>query len=244
MIRKTAVVTGASGGIGSAIALQLAKMGFNLALTYNSNSTEKLENQVKQAGAEAISFKMDLESPENIQDVFANIHNKFGRIDVVVCNAGISEEEYLFIDKSNEDISRIIDVNLKGTIYCNREACKYMLKQKSGSIVNISSILGKVGCACEVVYSASKAGIIGLTKALSKEMGQFGVRVNAVAPGFIETKMTSCFSKEEKDELVKNASLLKLGKPEDVAEAVCFLASENSSYITGECIEVSGGLII
>ena len=244
MIRKTAVVTGASGGIGRAIAINLAKQGYNLAITYNQHSTEMLEEEIRKIGVEVLSIKMDIRNSDEIINGFQIINNYFKRIDVVICNAGIAEEEYMLIDKSENDINNVLDVNLRGTILCNKEALKYMIPQRNGAIVNISSILGIVGCSCEVAYSASKAGIIGLTKSLSKEVGQFGIRVNAVAPGVINTNMMAGFSKEEVDQLIKNTTLQRVGQPEDVANVVSFLASKDSSFITGECIEVSGGLLI
>ena len=202
------------------------------------------KKSIKKLGVECLSLKMNLSDKKNIANVFKKAVEKFGCLDAVICNAGIAEAEFLLIDKEFEEISNIIDINLKGTIYCNKEACKYMLNQKKGVIVNISSILGKVGCACEVAYSASKAGIIGLTKALAKEMGGFGIRVNAIAPGVIKTNMTACFTAEELEQLRQSTELKRIGKPEDISSVVSFLVSDDSSFITGECIEVSGGLLI
>lgn len=244
MIRKTVIITGASGGIGSEIALKFAKNGYNIGITYNNNKANILEKQIKDFGVECLSLHMDLCNKKEIEDVFKKFYDYFKTIDVVVANAGISEKEEMLIDKDYEEISKMIDVNLKGTILTNKEACKYFIKQKKGVIVNVSSILGIKGCSCEVCYSASKAGVIGLTKALSKEVGEFGIRVNCVAPGMIDTKMIQVFSEEEKENLKNQTSLQRIGKPCDVANLVYFLSTEESSFITGECIEISGGLLI
>lgn len=244
MIRKTVIITGASGGIGTEIALKFAQKGYNIGLTYNNGRTFELEERIKGYGVDCLSLHMDLSKENEIVDGFKRFFEYFETIDAVVANAGISEKEEMLIDKSFDEISKIIDINLKGTILTNKEACKYLIKQKKGVIVNISSILGLKGCSCEVCYSASKAGLIGLTKALSKEVGEFGVRVNCVAPGMIDTKMTSIFSGKEKDELAKQTSLQRIGKSSDVANLVYFLVSDEASFITGECVEISGGLLI
>lgn len=244
MIRKTVIITGAVGGIGSATAKKFAKNGYNIALIYNKTSPKKLEKELKEYGIDIFSVKMDISNEEQVVKGFAEIIKHFDSVDCLVCAAGVAEKEELIIDRSKEDISRIIDINLKGTIYCNREILKYFIGKKSGSIVNISSVLGDVGCAGEVVYSASKAGIMGLTKALSKEMGQFGIRINAVNPGMIKTRMTSGFNEEECEALRNNTSLGRLGEPEDVADVIYFLCTDEARFITGECIEVSGGLLI
>ena len=244
MIRKTVIITGASGGIGSATALKFAENGYNVGFTYNKNDTKELEKKIKAFGVDCLSLRLDQKKESEIVKVFDKFFSHFDCIECVVCNAGVAEEEKMLIDRTEKDVENILDVNLKGTIIVNREACKHFILQKSGSIINISSILGKVGGSCEVVYSASKAGIIGLTKALSKEVGPLGVRVNAVAPGMIETNMTAGFNKKEKNVLKESTALKRLGKPEDVASVIYFLASNEASFITGECIEISGGLLI
>lgn len=244
MIRKTVIITGAVGGIGSATARKFAKSGYNIALTYHKTSPKSLEKELKTYGVDILSVKMDISNEKEVISGFSDILNHFDCVDALVCVAGIEEKEELLIDKSKEEISRLLDVNLKGTIFCNREISKYFIAKKAGSIVNVSSILGEVGCAGEVVYSASKAGIIGLTKALSKEMGQFSVRVNAVAPGMIKTRMTAGFNEEECEALRNNTSLQRLGEPEDVADVIYFLCSNEAKFVTGQCVEVSGGLLI
>ena len=244
MIRKTVIITGGSGGIGKETALKFAQNGYNVGLTYNSNDTKDIEEKIKACGVDCLSLHMNLLDEKEIKDAFSKFFDYFKTIDVVVCNAGIAESEKMLIDRSFDDISRVLDVNLKGTILTNKEAINYFIKEKHGVLINISSILGVVGSSCEVVYSASKAGIIGLTKALAKEVGEYNIRVNAVAPGMIETNMTKNFTKEEKDVLKGNTLVSRLGKGEDVASVVYFLASDEASFITGECINVTGGLLI
>ena len=244
MIRKTVIITGASGDIGGACALELAKNGYNVALTYNTSSTKTLAKKIEKLGVECKEYKLDVKDEKEVQNVFEKIFSDFDSVEGLVCCAGVAEKEDLLISKTAEEIKNVLDTNLYGCVLCNREACKYFINKKKGSIVNISSILGKVGCSCEVCYSASKAGVIGLTKALSKEVGEFGVRVNAVAPGMIKTKMTKVFSQKEFDNIKENSSLRKIGEPEDVANVVAFLISEQSGFVTGECIEISGGMII
>ena len=244
MLRKTVIITGSAGGIGSATVLKFARAGYNIGLTYNKTSVASLEEEIKTLGVDFYSVKIDISDEKQVIKGLNKLFNHFEYVESVICIAGIAEEERLLIDRNEKDISNIIDVNLKGTIYCNREACKYFMSKKRGNIVNVASILGQTGCSGEVVYSASKAGIIGLTKALSKEMGEFGIRINCVAPGMIKTNMTAGFSEEECKVLQSNTSLRRLGEPNDVADVIYFLASEEARFITGECIEVSGGLLI
>lgn len=244
MIRKTVIITGAVGGIGRATALKFAKNGYNIGLVWHNTSPKSLENEIKACGVEVYSVRIDILDEKDIVRGFEEFISHFDYIDCLVCAAGVAEPEKLLIDRNEKEISRVIDLNLKGLIYCNRELLKYFINKKHGNIVNIASILGKVGCAGEVVYSASKAGIIGFTKALSKEVGEYGVRVNAVAPGMIKTDMTSGFSQQECDILKANTALKRLGEPEDVADVIYFLASSEARFITGECVEVSGGLLI
>ena len=244
MIRKTAIITGGSGGIGSATALKFAQNGYNIGITYNKNHPKELIAKIKSFGVDCFAVKVDQNKAKDISKAIESFNKHSNRIDCLVCNAGIAEKEELLIDKKDSEIEEILNVNLKGTILFNREVLKLFIKQKYGTIVNVSSILGKVGCACESVYSASKAGLIGFTRALSKEVGEYGIRVNAVAPGMINTKMIECFSEGDKKELINATSLRRLGEPEDVADVVAFLASEMARFVTGECIEVSGGLLI
>ena len=243
MIRKSVIVTGASGDIGFAISKKFAEKGYNIIATYNSGNLDNLKETCKRLNVELFEIKIDLEDANSIENGFKKAFSSMPYIDSIICNAGACEDEVLLCDMTREQINKLLDTNLKGTIICNREAMKYLIKQKHGSIINISSIYGQFGGACESVYSATKAGIIGLTKALALECAPYEIRVNAVAPGFIETKMTSCFNEEEKKNIKNLTPLKRLGKSEDVANVVYFLASEDSSFITGETITVSGGAL-
>lgn len=242
MIRKGVLIIGANKGIGLAIARKFALMNYDIFGTYNSSSHEELNKiQANCPDIKVKSIKLDISSPSQIKDVVIEVFSSHPYIDAVVFNSGISLGEKMICDFSDEDIEKILNINLKGCILVNREVSKYLISQKHGSIVNISSIYGIYGGSCESIYSASKSGIIGLTKALSNELAQFNVRVNAVAPGFIQTDMTSKYTTEEKESIIASTPLHKLGRPDDVANAVYFLASGDASFITGQILEVSGG---
>ncbi|WP_321994248.1 3-oxoacyl-[acyl-carrier-protein] reductase [Clostridium butyricum] len=242
---KCALVTGASRGIGKAIALKLASLGANLVLNYRSSEQEALEveKQVKDMGVDAISIKGDISKLEDVETLVSTTKEKFGAIDIMVNNAGITKDT-LILRMKEEDFDTVIDVNLKGVFNCLKTITPVMVRQKYGKIINLSSVVGISGNAGQVNYSASKAGVIGMTKSLAKEVGSRGINVNAVAPGFIETDMTDVLGDKYKDEIKKNIPLKKLGKPEDVANVVAFLASENSDYITGQVIHVDGGMLM
>ncbi|KHD15596.1 3-oxoacyl-[acyl-carrier-protein] reductase [Clostridium butyricum] len=242
---KCALVTGASRGIGKAIALKLASLGANLVLNYRSSEQEALEveKQVKDMGVDAISVKGDISKLEDVETLVSTAKEKFGTIDIMVNNAGITKDT-LILRMKEEDFDTVIDVNLKGVFNCLKTITPVMVRQKYGKIINLSSVVGISGNAGQVNYSASKAGVIGMTKSLAKEVGSRGINVNAVAPGFIETDMTDVLGDKYKDEIKKNIPLKKLGKPEDVANVVAFLASENSDYITGQVIHVDGGMLM
>ncbi|WP_428817285.1 3-oxoacyl-[acyl-carrier-protein] reductase [Clostridium butyricum] len=242
---KCALVTGASRGIGKAIALKLASLGANLVLNYRSSEQEALEveKQVKDMGVDAISVKGDISKLEDVETLVSTAKEKFGAIDIMVNNAGITKDT-LILRMKEEDFDTVIDVNLKGVFNCLKTITPVMVRQKYGKIINLSSVVGISGNAGQVNYSASKAGVIGMTKSLAKEVGSRGINVNAVAPGFIETDMTDVLGDKYKDEIKKNIPLKKLGKPEDVANVVAFLASENSEYITGQVIHVDGGMLM
>lgn len=242
---KCALVTGASRGIGKAIALKLASLGANLVLNYRSSEQEALEveKQVKDMGVDAISIKGDISKLEDVETLVSTAKEKFGAIDIMVNNAGITKDT-LILRMKEEDFDTVIDVNLKGVFNCLKTITPVMVRQKYGKIINLSSVVGISGNAGQVNYSASKAGVIGMTKSLAKEVGSRGINVNAVAPGFIETDMTDVLGYKYKDEIKKNIPLKKLGKPEDVANVVAFLASENSDYITGQVIHVDGGMLM
>ncbi len=242
MKRKCVFIIGATRGIGLATVEKFAINGYDVVATYNNGSLADAEQICNKNNVKFLPIKMDISKFAEVEKGFQMAFEVMGKIDAVVCNAGISLGEKLLCDQSVEDIDRIIDVNLKGMIYCNRQAQKHLLNQKYASIVNIASIYGLYGGSCESAYSASKGGIIALTKAMSDECACFGVRVNAVAPGCIETEMTAFLSQEEKENIVARTPLGRIGGAEDVANAVFFLASEESSFITGEVLTVSGGV--
>ena len=238
MIKKTVFIIGASSGIGYECAKYFSQKGYNIIATYNSTGLEKLKNECKSIVCE---IKVDVSDYQSIITAFSKAFDFCPYIESVIYCAGICEKEMLLCDMDKDLIEKILDINLKGCIFANREAMKYFIKQKYGNIVNISSIDGVYGCACETAYSASKAGIDGLTRSLALECAQYGIRVNSVAPGFIETRMTNHFNKKEKQDVITKTPLGRLGTPEDVAKAVYFLATDESSFITGEILNVNGG---
>ena len=235
MLRKQALVTGASGDIGKCIALALSNEGYDLFLCGNKNKID-----ISQAKTKVVELYFDQSQPEKVKAIFKKLQDENIKFDLVVCNAGVAEEEMMLIDKADEVIDNILKVNLHGTIYCNKYSIP--LLKKGSSIINISSFLGVYGGSCEATYSASKAGVVGLTKALAKELAPLHIRVNSISPGFIDTKMNSCFSEEEKLNLIDATPLKKIGTCEDVANAVLYLAK--SEFVTGENLIVSGGLIL
>lgn len=242
---KVALVTGGSRGIGRAIALELAKNGANIAINY-ANSSEKAEElvkEIKKLGLNAISVKADVSKEEDVNNLVKTVEVELGKIDILVNNAGITKDN-LLIRMKTEDFEEVLDVNLKGSFLCTKAVARAMMKKKYGKIINITSVVGLVGNAGQSNYSASKAGVIGFTKSMAKELASRGIRVNAVAPGFIDTEMTQILSEELKEEMINNIPLSQLGKPEDVAKAVLFLASSSSDYITGQVINVDGGMVM
>lgn len=242
---KCAIITGASRGLGKAIALKLASLGTNIVLNYRSSEKEAIdvENEIKEMGVEVLSIKADISKLAEVENLVAAAKEKFGSIDIIVNNAGITKDG-LILRMKEEDFDSVIDVNLKGVFNCLKSITPIMVKQKHGKIINISSVVGISGNAGQVNYAASKAGIIGMTKSLAKEVGSRGINVNAVAPGFIETDMTDALGDKVKDELKKGIPLKKFGKAEDVANVVAFLSSESSDYVTGQVIQVDGGMLM
>jgi len=242
---KCAIVTGASRGIGKAIALKLASLGANIVINYRSNEKEALEveNQIKEMGVETLCVKGDISKAEEVESLIKSAKEKFGSIDIMVNNAGITKDT-LILRMKEEDFDSVIDVNLKGVFNCLKAITPIMVKQKHGKIINLSSVVGISGNAGQVNYSASKAGVIGMTKSLAKEVGSRGINVNAVAPGYIETDMTESLGEKYKEEMKNNIPIKRLGTANDVAEVVAFLASESSNYVTGQVIQVDGGMLM
>ena len=242
---KTAVVTGASRGIGRSIAIKLAMLGVNIVVNYR-NSYEAVQEVVKEIqalGARALAVQCDISSYNDVENMMKKSMEEFGSIDILVNNAGITKDGLLMRMKE-EDFDSVIDINLKGAFNCTRHISAIMLKQRSGRIINISSVSGLTGNAGQVNYSSAKAGILGMTKAVAKELAGRGVTCNAVAPGYIQTDMTEGLSEKVKDNIMNAIPLKRLGTPEDVANAVAFLASEEASYITGQVINVDGGMVM
>lgn len=240
---KVALITGATRGIGRAIAIKLANAGFDIALNYRKDNDDltntKLE--IEKIGVVCLPVLGDVSSFEDCERIAKEIFDKSGRIDVLVNNAGITKDMLLMRMKP-EDFSNVVDVNLIGTFNMTRNVVPYMVKAKSGRIVNISSVVGIEGNAGQANYAASKAGIIGFTKSLARELGSRNILVNAVAPGFIETDMTAVLSDSVRDEIAKKISLKRMGTAEDVARVVEFLCGDGSSYVTGTVIPVTGGM--
>ena len=241
---KTVLVTGGSRGIGKAICVKFAELGANVVINYirSSEAANETEKQLIALGAEALVVQADISKFSESKDLVNKAIERFGKIDVLINNSGITKDN-LMLRMSEEDFDQVIDVNLKGTWNMCKNLTRHFLKNKSGSIINISSVVGLTGNAGQANYVASKAGIIGLTKTLAKEFGSRNIRVNAVAPGFIETEMTEKLSDEIKDLYKKQIPLNRLGKTVDVANACVFLASEEAEYISGQVISVNGGMV-
>lgn len=242
---KVAIVTGGTRGIGRAIALKLADHGANIVINYRNSDkeAEELKAILEEKGVKVLTVKCDISNFEDSKNLMYKCKEVFGKIDILVNNAGITKDT-LIMRMKEEDFDNVIDVNLKGTFNCAKHASAIMLKQRFGKIINMTSVVGIAGNAGQVNYAASKAGVIGLTKSLAKELGSRGITVNAVAPGFINTDMTASLSEKVKEEASKNIPLKRLGDPEDVANLVGFLASDAANYITGQVINVDGGMVM
>lgn len=242
---KTAIVTGASGGIGKAIAIALAKEGASVAVHFHGNEEKALlvKKEIEEAGGKAEIFRANVADFEECNALVKAAAKTFGSIDILVNNAGITRDG-LLMKMSEEDFDRVIDTNLKGAFHTIRFAARQMLKQRSGRIINMASVVGVTGNAGQANYAASKAGVIGLTKATARELASRGITVNAVAPGFIETDMTAVLPEKVKEASVSQIPLGKFGSPEQVASAVAFLASSDAAYITGQVLHVDGGMVM
>ena len=241
---KVAIVTGSSRGIGKGIAIELAKNGCCIVINYKNNDeeAEKTYKEIRELGAYALMIKGDVSDYEFAKQMVKTTVEKLGKIDILINNAGISKVG-LFMDQEPNEWNSILDVNLKGAINCSHNVVKEMIKQKSGSIINISSMWGEVGASCEVIYSASKGAINAFTKALAKELAPSNIRVNAIAPGVIDTEMNKWLTKDERVSLINEIPMMKFGEISDVGMLAAFLASENSKYITGQVITIDGGYL-
>ncbi len=239
---RVALVTGAAQGIGKAVALLLARNGADMVVSdINLEKAEETANEIDSIGRKALAVKVDVANWNDVERMVEVILEKFAKIDILVNNAGITRDK-LILRMTEEDWDAVLNVNLKGTFHCTKAVVRHMAKQRSGKIVNIASVVGEMGNAGQANYSASKAGVIGLTKTIAREFAQRGININAIAPGYIETPMTEVLPEKAKEELKKLIPMERLGKPEDVAEAVLFFVSEESNYITGQVLNVNGGI--
>jgi len=240
---KIALVTGASRGIGRQIALTLAGLGAAVIVNYNGakERAEEVVDEITKNGGRALAVQANIAVAEDVERLFKEAVAVFGRIDILVNNAGITKDN-LILKMSEEEFDAVLNTNLKGAFFCMKHAAKLMLKQKGGRIINISSISGIVGNPGQANYCATKAGLIGMTKSLARELGSRGITVNAVAPGFIETDMTRELSEQIRAGMLSQIPLKRAGSAEDVAQAVAFLASDHASYITGQTLQVNGGM--
>ena len=241
--RRAALVTGGGRGIGRAVCLALAAAGFDVAVNYAASAAaaEQTAADCRALGVQAVALQADVTDPAACQALVDTAAKTFGRLDVLVNNAGVTADK-LILRMQEEDFDKVISANLKGAFFCCKAACKLMMRQRYGRIVNISSVVGLHGNAGQSNYAASKAGLIGLTKSLAKEFAARGVTVNAVAPGFIETDMTAAMPEAAKQAALASVPAGHTGAPEDVAAAVAFLAGENAAYITGQVLCVDGGM--
>ncbi len=242
---KNALVTGASRGIGRSIAIQLAEEGYNVAVNYagNREKAEAVVEEVKAKGVESLAIQANVANGDEVKAMIKEVVNQFGTVDVLVNNAGITRDNLLMRMKESE-WDDVIDTNLKGVFNCIQKVTPQMLRQKSGSIINLSSVVGAVGNPGQANYVATKAGVIGLTKSAAKELASRNITVNAVAPGFIVSDMTDALSDDLKDQMLQQIPLARFGEDTDIANTVAFLASDKAKYITGQTIHVNGGMFM
>ena len=244
-VTKTALVTGASRGIGKAIALALAAKGYAVAVNYAGSqaAAEAVKDEIIAAGGQAFTIQGDVSKSEDVDRIFKTIKEEFGQLDVQVNNAGITRDG-LLLRMKEENWDAVISTDLKSDFLTTKAAAQMMMRKKKGAIINIASVVGIMGNAGQANYAAAKAGVIGLTKATAKELAGRNIRVNAVAPGFIATDMTEVIPEKNKEMMLQSIPLGRMGLAEDVANAVCFLASEDASYITGQVLKVDGGMVM
>lgn len=242
---KTAIITGGSRGIGKACAIYLAKQGADIVFNYSNNSSmaEETADEIKNLGVKVLAVKADVKSSQDIDYLFNQALENFNSIDILVNNAGITRDT-LLIRMKEEDWDTVLDINLKGVYLTCKAAAKHMMKKRQGRIINISSVVGITGNPGQANYAASKAGIIGFSKSIAKELAPRGILVNVVAPGFIDTDMTSVLGEKVKDNILTQIPLGRYGSPEDVAKLVTFLASDDNQYITGQVINIDGGMLM
>ncbi len=245
MEKRTAIITGAARGIGRAIALRLARDGVNVVINYTSaeKEAEETAREAEKLGVQALLVQADVSKEEEVEQLFEKALNLTGRIDILINNAGITRDN-LILRMKEEDFDRVIEINLKGSYNCMKKASRIMLKQRYGRIINISSVVGLRGNPGQVNYAASKAGVIGMTKSLAKELASRNITVNALAPGMIETKMSEQMSEAAKKQMLSMIPAGRIGRPEDVANAAAFLAGEEAAYITGQVLCVDGGMAV
>lgn len=242
---KTALVTGASRGIGAAIAKKLAARGFMVIINYGHSSAaaEEVKNQIEQVGGQAVLMQGDVSSGDDVDRMFKDIKKTWGKLDVLVNNAGINRDT-LLVRMKEEQWDAVLSTDLKSVFFTTKAAASLMMRQRSGSIINIASVVGITGNAGQANYAAAKAGVIGFTKSAAKELAARGIRVNAIAPGFIETDMTDAIPEKIREGMLETIPLRRGGKAEDVANAVAFLASDDAGYITGQVLKVDGGMVM
>ena len=240
---RVAVVTGGGRGIGRAVALRLANEGANVAISYRSKdaAAEEVAQEIRAAGTLCEIFKGDVASPEDVDALFSGVRDSFGQIDILVNNAGLTRDNLMMRMKESE-FDEVLRTNLKGTYLCTRAALRPMIRARWGRIINVSSVVGLVGNAGQANYAASKAGIIGFTKSVAREVAQRGITANVVAPGYVETELTRSLPDDVKDQIRGQVPAGRFGKAEEVAEAIAFLAGEGAGYVTGQTLAVDGGM--